>query len=311
MKKPFCPSLWYAPYITSDGKVYGCCSRKSVVFGNIYRDDLNTIWNSPAARKYRSIALRQGLACFQDCNIPKERLPSKLALDKKLPAIDQARPCDPVIELSTRCNLRCVMCRQDHHDKKTLDVNILKDHTPWKEIRDMTIQGGEFLILENAADFFDDLIERNIRPSLYTNGTVMNKAWAEKIARHAAFIHFSLNAATKETHEKVNRGSRWETVLRNIAMVASYKKKLRTRLGLGGHMTIVPENIFEIPLFIKKYRQFGFDCIDFSVDFASVPAFLKKHPGIKSRLRSAVRKAIHNTRPIKASTDTLKAFGLY
>jgi MoaA/NifB/PqqE/SkfB family radical SAM enzyme len=215
------------------------------------------------------------------------------------------------IEFSTHCNLRCLMCRQNHNKNTSLDIEVLKKNIPWDHIGTILIQGGEFLILKNARDFFDYLVARNIRPILTTNGTVMNSLWAKKIALHAFAINFSLNAATKETHEKINVGSKWEKVLKNIEMVISYRDRLRTGLYVGGHMTIVPQNLFEIPLFIKNHKKIGFDSIDFSIDFATVPAFLKRYPHLKNRLKAAIKKTLASMKQIRMTTDTLKAFGLY
>jgi hypothetical protein len=58
-----------------------------------------------------------------------------------------------------------------------------------------------------------------------------------------------------------------------------------------GHMTIVRENIHELPLFIRKFREFGFDGVDFGYD-ASVPKMLRFQPLRKRRLRREVQQAL-------------------
>jgi MoaA/NifB/PqqE/SkfB family radical SAM enzyme len=122
-----------------------------------------------------------------------------------------------------------------------------------------------------------------------TNGTLIDDKWAIKIAAHSSFIYFSINAATKETHEYINRGSKWELVLDNIRKVGEARKSLSSGLKIVGHMTIVPKNVAEVPLFIRGFRELGFDKINFGYDW-KVPFYLKCHPLVARRIGFEVRR---------------------
>lgn len=309
MKISSCPNLWVAPYIACDGNVYSC-SRKDIVFGNIYRNDLESIWNSDFAKRYREISLKKGLPCLKNCNIPKEILASIKAGDMEAAVTAPMSAVELKIEFSTRCNVRCLMCRQNHDARVFLDVAVLKKNIPLGKVKNILIQGGEFLLLKNARDFFDHLASLGVKPMVFTNGTVMTGLWAKKIARCASFIQFSLNAATKETHEKVNVGSRWESVLGNIMKVLSWRDKIGSKLAIGGHMTVIPHNILEIPMFIKDFRKFGLDCIDFSIDSVSVPPYLSRYPRLKGRLRKTIREMLPKIEKNRVETHGLKWLGL-
>jgi hypothetical protein len=56
-------------------------------------------------------------------------------------------------------------------------------------------------------------------------------------------------------------------------------------------MTVVEQNIHEIPLFIRRRAEFGFEYLNFGFEH-SVPRLLAKDPKMKERLASEVRTAV-------------------
>ena len=55
--------------------------------------------------------------------------------------------------------------------------------------------------------------------SLYTNGILLNeKMWNKinKIHKYIKTIQISIDAATKDTYEKIRRGGKWEVLMKNI-----------------------------------------------------------------------------------------------
>lgn len=52
-------------------------------------------------------------------------------------------------------------------------------------------------------------------------------------------------------------------MLANVRRVRRYRESLKGGVLIQGHMTLVRENLREAPLFIKKFKAFGFDRICF------------------------------------------------
>ena len=88
-----------------------------------------------------------------------------------------------------------------------------------------------------------------------TNGILLKEKLAEKIAKHVSQVHVSLNAATKTTYERIIRGSTWERVLRNVHLLRAAREHFDTNLQIKGHMTLVPQNVHEIRVFITKFQK--------------------------------------------------------
>lgn len=291
-KGTFCYRLWNEAFIDKDGSVFSCCRYKPAVLGNIYKNKLEDIYNNEMIQELRQKSLDGKLECFENCILLNK---AKLGEPKKTVTINYATDLKRLkILFGEACNISCIMCWQDHKDKRSLDVTKLIENVDIKHFQDIELQGGETLLIPAAKSFFDHASSKGKKVSFLTNGLPINDEWAEKIARHSSFLYISINAATKETHELVNQGSRWELVLKSIQKIREAREKYRTDVKIKGHMTIVVENLNEIPLFIKTFRQLGFDEIDFGFD-KKVPVYLRLYPFKKLRLRLQIRKAIRTS----------------
>jgi MoaA/NifB/PqqE/SkfB family radical SAM enzyme len=202
------------------------------------------------------------------------------------------------------------MCWQDSRNTLALDFERMKPNLDLGPFTSIELQGGEPLFIRSAVDFFDHAAAAGKKISFLTNGMMVTDEWAEKIARHSDFVHFSLNAATKETHELVNAGSRWERVLSCIQRVRQARERLGTGVRVCGHMTIVKQNLEEIDLFIERFGELGFDAIDFGID-QPVVNHLRLHFLRKRDLRRRVRAAMAASPRREAINDLrLRILGL-
>jgi MoaA/NifB/PqqE/SkfB family radical SAM enzyme len=285
--------------INPKGEVSACCHQQPGVVGNIYQNTLQEIFDGERLKEYRQQEIDGTLHCVKACTlVQKPNVPDHLDGDyhTKLTRL--------LIEFGEFCNIACVMCTQDHASRLELDPEtIVKNIEIPKSCQNVTFFGGEPTILKSAKRFFDHCAAHGTKVSFITNGTAITEEMAAKIALHCRSISFSLNAATKEMHELVNAGSQFDRVVRNVRRVIEAKQRLSGEVAISGHMTIVVQNIHEIPLFIKKRVEFGFESLNFGYDHR-VPALLAKDPEMKQRLASDVQAAIaedRNIPPIRPS----------
>ena len=291
----FCPGLWDQIFVDKNGDVHNCCHSSSQSIGNIYRDSLKNICNSGEAQELRKKSLMGNLDCYKNCTLNiNKNIPPPNSLKINYDNLKRIK-----ILFSERCNINCLMCWQDSNNKGCLDYKKLignVDITPFEYIE---LQGGEPLFIEDAKRYFDYVVSQGKMVSFLTNGLLINGEWAKKIALGSSFIHISLNAATKETHEAINRGSKWETVINSIQKLRYYKEKYHTNLKILGHMTIVIENLHEVPLFIRDFKKLGLDAIEFSYDFRTnnhLSNYLRINARKKIGVRSAIKSALRESR---------------
>ncbi len=259
----YCPRLWEEIHVDHEGRVYACVCPEAVPFGDIYKTPLSKICNSKAVQALRKLSLNGALKCYARCHLlnkaaiapPPAAKPLKIAYS----GLKQLN-----LRFGESCNIRCLMCTQAHVGGRTLDVESLKRNLDLGPFQNIAIEGGEPLFIEAAKKFFDHAASQGKTVSFLSNGMLINDEWAQKIVRNSLFIYISINAATKETHELVNRGSKWKTVLGNIRRLNKYRKAFHSETVIHGHMTLVRENLKEAALFMRKYKAFGFDRICFS-----------------------------------------------
>jgi len=288
MKNTYCPRLWDEIFINQKGNVFSCCDEKPKVIGNIYKDKLISICNNEKIQKLREKSLRGQLSCFRNCTLLKKE---EMLLQYSTHLINYNDLRRLKIEFGEACNINCIMCWQNHRSKEVLNYDIFIENVDILPFESIEIQGGEPFCIQSAKKFFDYAALKNKKVSFLTNGTLINPEWARKIAIYSLFVCFSLNAATKNSHESINVGSKWEEVLKNINNIRDAREKCQTQVKIIGHMTIIPENFEDIPVFIKKFREIGFDYIHFGYDM-EVPNYLRRHPSIKKSIRFKIKETI-------------------
>lgn len=292
-RTPWCDYLNSSVYIDPLGNVFSCCNYRPEVLGNIMRERLEDIWNGKPLRRYRKLNAQGCLMCALQCKI--------LGFAPEIPGAKKSRESlvplrnlkGLYVEFSRMCNINCVMCPQKHDDRTELDWHILRDTIDYTHIELISVQGGEPLFIDGAKEYIRWVASTGKKLHVLTNGSIMTDAMAEALMSNNNDVFISLNAATAGTHELINRGSKWDRVMRTLKKLSEARgSNAESRARVIGHMTIVPENIHEIPLFIEKFGSSEFDAINFCYDSLSVPSLLKLRAELKDRLIQEIRLAL-------------------
>ena len=75
-------------------------------------------------------------------------------------------------------------------------------------------------------------------------------------------------------------------------------------------MTITIPALSEIPLFLKTYKELGFDRINFGYDRDTVPTYLQDHPEFTAALRNEITSAMSVADCSKIDSLRLSQLGL-
>ncbi len=146
------------------------------------------------------------------------------------------RPNFCVIEVSHKCMFRCRMCNYWQAKPDSNEVNIeelskfissLKKfiNTPFE----MNISGGETLLKEGIINLVDFIAQQGIRFSLVTNGYLINKLSAKRIADSGLnFLAISLDSLDEHTHDYLRgiKGAH-KKVMEALEYFIAYKGKLQ------------------------------------------------------------------------------------
>jgi len=311
METSYCDDLWNGFTINKNGDVYCCCHLKPFVVGNIYHNKLNELLNTSDMLEYRKKSLKGKLECYPACNLVKKNFTSLNNKSKVVVDYDNLRRLH--INFGELCNIRCIMCEhpiRHSKDSTILDHNVLINNIDISPFEEILIQGGEPLCLISCLKYMDYLETMNKKYILLTNGLLIDKKMASRLANNASIVSISINAATKETHEKVNVGSNFENVLSNISKLIKVRDRYQTSLVINGRMTLVPQNLQEIPLFLTEYREMGFDRINFGFDRATVPRYLLNNSDFSKKLRLEIKDVLSHSNLEKMDIMRLKQLNL-
>jgi len=281
--------------------------------GSIYLDTLSDLINKPEIVRLRQRSLSGSLPCYANCNLIKKTKSDPLKNKNLRPRCNYSDFQTIYIDFGMKCNISCVMCRQrDRYktDQTLLNTDLLIRHIDFSPFTNIFLQGGEPLFIDECINLMTYLAKNGRKYSLLTNGLFINEKMAARLAKEASIVSISLNAATKETHEKINRGSSCELVLANIQRMRRYRELYHSNLIINGRMTITVPGLAEIPQFLISFQDLGFDTINFGYDRESVPLYLENNPQFAASLSKEISEIMSEKDCSKIDSLRLSQLGL-
>src|ERR1700686_443002 len=134
---------------------------------------------------------------------------SVLVAEMAAKALEMNIPLSVQLDLTYRCNERCVHCYLDHHDHgemTTAEIKDLLDQMAAAGVFYLTISGGEILM---RRDFFEILEHARLRTfcvKLKTNGILIRKQEADRIkALGVESVQVSIYSHIPEVHDAITK----------------------------------------------------------------------------------------------------------
>lgn len=194
-------------------------------------------------------------------------------------------PYNVELLVSSRCNLRCVMCNVWRLAKKKPSIidkelsipeyeNLLEELSSLGT-RSLCISGGEPLLKKGIFSIIRKAKEKNLKVELITNGTMISNAIAKRLVESGIdLITFSIDASRADLHEQI-RGvpGSWERAARGIIMLNNLRKETDSqKLSLAIDFLVTRINHHLIPEMIDLKPKLGFDEIHFLPIIGKTPA---------------------------------------
>lgn len=177
--------------------------------------------------------------------------------------IDMKRPDFCVVEVSHRCMFKCKMCNywMSKEDPDELELcHLYKFVSSLKEFVgmpfEMNISGGETLMKEGILDLVEFIANQGFRFSMVTNGYLIDKTIAKRIADSGlSFLAISLDSLDENVHDflRGKKGARCK-VIEALEFFATYRGKLK---NIALQTIIMGQNLDSILDLVKwaKDRQ--------------------------------------------------------
>lgn len=169
------------------------------------------------------------------------------------------------VECTTACNLKCTMCEHTYWCEKnqnmTFDqfVHILNQFPELKWIGMTGI--GESYLNPDFPKMLAEVKRRGLFVENFDNFVFMNEENINQLVDLGCDkIYVSLDAATKETYEKIRVGAKWENVIGNIVNLDRIKKKKKKYAPeLWFHFIISKDNVHEVEMYLDMISDLNID----------------------------------------------------
>lgn len=180
-------------------------------------------------------------------------------------------PLHAGLEITTGCNLNCVMCETHSASKEQGMMSLALFERMLDELeaigsRFLTLHTiGEPTIHRQFADILRISHERGFDVWLSTNGQLLDRFLDALIRWPVRVIRWSVDGATAEVYERIRVNGRFGKLLLNMQRMqdAIETHRLPTRMEMN--VTLSAENLHEAPLFYEVYGRYFGDRIHFSI----------------------------------------------
>lgn len=275
--------------IFSEGDAYCCCCdfvKAGYSLGNIYEMSFEELWNCENIQKLRYCVSKGD---FEYCNSICSTLHSKpedeinmvglpplqyrkdfdYGYEKYTDCKLQRGPKYIKLECDNTCNLSCPSCRSSvkgvNEEEAERIYNMLIEKV-YPNLQDCEYlignNAGELLASKALMKFYKLLSYEKfpkMRLMIYSNGMLLDEKHLSELSNLKGMpiiFSVSVDAAEKETYEKLRRGGVWEKLYENLL----YIKKLTEedpKIQLRLNFCVQKDNYKQIPKFMELAKKWG------------------------------------------------------
>lgn len=282
----FCTQPWYNLFVTNNGRIQPCCMNSSPV-GNINTDDLQKVWNGAPLQKIRKLISEHNYAeagCHENCATIYQLKENKtIDLVQKNWMLKDTKDNDtfnqniikfqesvknkktetlnsPIyfdIQPTEACNMRCIMCHQNHTNPTKISTeNLEKLFFDIASLHTIRFQGGEIFVDKNFMPFILKIKQRlskNQTINIITNGSLLSFADIDMLSSNNPTIKFVVSAdgVTEKTFKAIRKSSHFHTVFNTIRYLSKIQKEKQLSDLIRWNFVVMKTNFFEIQDAIK------------------------------------------------------------
>lgn len=176
-------------------------------------------------------------------------------------------PVEASIEVTTRCNLNCIMCPRKLINRPLQEMEFSLFKKIIGEMKDFAeliyLHGlGEPLLFHQLFNFLEYAKSQKLQVGISTNATLLDKKKAARLLDSGIdYIIFALDGATKKTYEQIRVGGNFAKVEKNIKNFLMMKKKRKKSPFTVIQFITMKENEKEAGLFLEKWRSSGAEAV--------------------------------------------------
>jgi SynChlorMet cassette radical SAM/SPASM protein ScmE len=165
---------------------------------------------------------------------------SSQALEIKDPPKVMRSPRSIDIDLTSRCNLKCLYCYYfdnpavTYEDLPTCEWLAFFEELGRLGVMDICLAGGEPFTRSDLKQLLEGIVKNKMRFNLLSNGALINDDMAEYIANtgRCNYIQISIDGSSPETHDICRGKGSFEKAVRGIRILQKHGVSVASRLTI-------------------------------------------------------------------------------
>lgn len=172
----------------------------------------------------------------------------------------QKKPILTIFDVTKLCNQRCPMCNIWKSKSNDMEIDEIKERVD--ELRKFGIgyvflQGGDPLVRKDIIQIVDIFLKAGIRPTIITNGILLNPKTAEEIARRECNLAISIDSFIPERYAVLRGTDTLGRVKKNIEAIDYLKGRHKGNWSITTTVTKMTE-LKDVKAIRKYAYQHGF-----------------------------------------------------
>lgn len=165
-------------------------------------------------------------------------------------------------KISARCNLRCIACsywKGKEPERVTTELALeTLDRMRALGCEKVHFSGGEIFLRPDVFEILEHAVALGIRVNLTTNGTLLDREKAERLARSGVkSVALSIDGADAKTHDGI-RGVKgaWKKTLKGLERLVKAREKTRSKLKIRINTLVCRKNYRELHHLVELLRAY-------------------------------------------------------
>lgn len=242
----------------------------------------------------------------------ENRLLNEIEISQKKVMLD-SKPLGLWVTLTTKCNLKCIMCDvwKEPWDLPDSVIDDIYGFFPY--LKEVYWQGGEVFFSEKFQELFDKASSYpNLKQNINTNGILIDKGWAKRLSRRNVSITFAIDGVSRDTYESIRRGAKFRRLAANLEALNKHKSAHNAHAGPSDRMVtimrfiVMKSNYRQINEAVDFARNFGFDSLQLCpIEGTVTPENIFLHPDrdILDSIKSLSEEALEKSRACGFTLD--------
>lgn len=204
-------------------------------------------------------------------DLQKQKEENEALFEKDFKERREIVDCKPIqvdIEITTRCNLRCLTCPKTYSTEKGAHIrrkvfDSFAEAT-FETARSVNLSGfGEPMLSPDFEYFFQRSVDAGLDVGFITNGTLLTEAWIERLLQARTYIFVSVDAATPETSRIMRPQLDFKRLVHHLHLWRRLRDQSeKTKAHLLFNFVPTRQNIRELPDVITLAANAGAERVE-------------------------------------------------